>query len=70
MVAPCRCLDGHVKRTLRNVYGVRNLTVGPTSSLVRLHIYFSYTGQENPNGSVVLDFSVWYCLPGTELPVC
>ena len=32
--------------------------------------HFSYTGQENPTGSVVLDFSVWYCLSGTELPVC
>ena len=31
---------------------------------------FSYIGQENPTGSVVLDFSVWYCLSGTELPVC
>ena len=31
--------------------------------------YFSYTGQENPTGSVVLDFSVWYCLSGTALPV-
>ena len=26
---------------------------------------FSYTGQENLTGSVVLDFSVWYCLSGT-----
>ena len=33
-------------------------------------MHFSYTGQENPTGSVVLDFSVWYCLSGTELPVC
>ena len=31
---------------------------------------FSYTRQEIPTGSVVLDFSVWYCLSGTELPVC
>ena len=31
---------------------------------------FSYTRQENPTGSAVLDFSVWYCLSGTELPVC
>ena len=30
---------------------------------------FSYTGQENPTGSLVLDFSVWYCLSGTALPV-
>ena len=29
-------------------------------------ILFSYTGQENPTGSVVLDFSVWYCLSGTH----
>ena len=30
------------------------------------YIYFSYTRQENPTGSVVLDFSVWYCLSGTH----
>ena len=27
---------------------------------------FLYTGQENPTGSVVLDFSVWYCLSSTH----
>ena len=26
--------------------------------------------ERDPTGSVVLDFSVWYCLSGTELPVC
>ena len=30
------------------------------------HPAFSYTRQENPNGSVILDFSVWYCLSGTH----
>ena len=30
--------------------------------------FFSYTGQENPTESVVLDFSLWYmyCLSGTH----
>ena len=28
--------------------------------------FISYTGQKNPTGSVVLDFSVWYSLSGTH----
>ena len=27
---------------------------------------FSYNRQENPTGSVVLYFSVWFCLSGTH----
>ena len=30
-------------------------------------ITFSYPGQKNPTGSVMLDFSVWYCLSGTHI---
>ena len=41
-MAPCRCVDGHVKEPLhKNVYGVESPTVGPTSSSVSLHIYVS-----------------------------
>ena len=46
----------------------------PDFEFLDVHIatdnYFSYTRQENPTVSVVLDFSVWYCLSGTELAVC
>ena len=35
---PCWYLDGYVKVTPRNVYGVGRPAVDPTSSLVRLHI--------------------------------
>ena len=30
------------------------------------NLIFSYPGQENPTGSVVLDFFVLYCLFGTD----
>ena len=37
-VAPCRCLDGHVKEPYE-MSGVGSPTVGTTSPLIRLHIY-------------------------------
>ena len=38
-LVPCRCLDGHVKDNLRNVYGVGIPSVVVTTSSVRQHIY-------------------------------
>ena len=37
-VSLCRCLDGYVKETLRNIYGVGSPTVGANSS-VRMFIF-------------------------------
>ena len=37
-LAPCRCLERHVKKPYE-MSGVGSPTVGPTSSSVRLHIY-------------------------------
>ena len=62
MTRVCTYTVGHnIFGSFHNTVCIR-LEVGPGCD-------FSDTGQENPTGSVVLDFSVWYCLSGTALPV-